>query len=150
MKKAICIVAIATLFVACGSNTSKEEANASQSQEAPATDSAASEPEMKVWTFAAYGAADALTQAPADIEITLMMDLKSNRISGNAACNNYNGQLERTAVGKLISTKKACPPPLMDMETKYLQLLEKVTATKIEGDRLVMTTDDGQQLVFKA
>ena len=139
-----------TLFASCNSKSSDNKASSTEAAaaETPAMESPSPEPELKVWKLESYGAPGEMTEAPADMEITLTMDLKENRISGKAACNNYNGQMEGTGVGMVISTKMACPEPMMNMETTYLQMLEQVTASSIEGDKLVMTLDDGRQLVF--
>mgnify|MGYP006279100141 FL=1 len=82
------------------------------------------------------------------MEITLTLDLKEKRVSGKAACNNYTGNLEGTAVGMVAATKKNCPGPAMDMEVTYLKMLEKVTNSTVQGDRMVMTLEDGRELVF--
>lgn len=135
-------------LVSCGGNEQAAgQDDAATAPESPAAGTAA-ESALKVWTLQAYGEPDNLTPVPSDMEITLTMDLKENRISGKAACNNYTGNLDGTAVGTVVATKKACPPPTMEMETTYLKMLDMVTTSTMQGDKMIMTLDDGRQLVF--
>lgn len=139
---------VAFFLVSCGGKEqSAGQDDAASAAESPAAGTAA-EPALKVWTLQAYGEPDNLMTVPADMEVTLTMDLKENRISGKAACNNYTGNLDGTAVGTVVATKKACPPPAMDMETTYLKMLDMVTSSTMQGDKMIMTLDDGRQLVF--
>ncbi len=138
----------AFFLVSCGGKEKPaDQGDTASATETPAAGTTA-EPALKVWTLQAYGEPDNLTPVPSDMEVTLTMDLKENRISGKAACNNYTGNLDGTAVGTVVATKKACPPPAMDMETTYLKMLDMVTNSAMQGDKLIMTLDDGRQLVF--
>ncbi len=64
---------------------------------------------------------------PADAQVTLQF-LGDDRIAGKAACNRYSGPLRvvdgRLEVGPLVSTRMACPPPLMDLEAAFFRVLE--------------------------
>ena len=127
-----------------------DQKDAAAAAESPAAGTATAESALKVWTLRFYGDPGNLTPVPSDMEVTLTMDLKENRISGKAACNNYTGNLEGAAVGTVVATKKACPGPAMEMETTYLKMLDLVTNSTIEGDKMIMTLEDGRQLVFGA
>ncbi len=73
---------------------------------------------------------------------------ESNRVSGNAGCNNYFGDFISTSAGKFSvsnigSTKKACPE--LSAETTYLNILQKAnnyvaTSTSLElyQDKLLL------------
>ncbi|MER3478886.1 MAG: hypothetical protein C4287_23510, partial [Leptolyngbya sp. ERB_1_2] len=57
------------------------------------------------------------------------------RISGQGGCNQYSAQLQNAdaletstsdlpfKVGAIVSTRKACPPAVMNQETKYFRAL---------------------------
>jgi len=132
------------LIVSCGGNDQAEEAETAP----PAAEAPMPAPELKVWKLQSYGEPGNLTPVPSDMEVTLTMDLKENRISGKAACNNYTGSLDGTAVGTVVATKKACPGPAMEMETTFLKMLDMVTNSKVESGKMIMMLEDGHQLVF--
>lgn len=131
-----------------GDTTAGQSSNTAESAEAATAQGVGASANLKTWKLQAFGAPDTLTIVPADMEITLTLDLKEKRVSGKAACNNYTGNLEGTAVGMVVATKKNCPGPAMDMEVTYLKMLEKVTNSTVQGDRMVMTLEDGRELVF--
>ena len=79
-------------------------------------------------------------------------------IAGNAAgttsCNRYSAPYrlsgEGLTFGAAISTKMACPPPVMDQEVRFLQILARVTRFEITADgALRLLTDDGQAIVAR-
>ena len=76
---------------------------------------------MKTWKLQEYGQPGDLTQVPEQIDVTLMMDLKENRISGLAGCNRYNAQLETEeggiSIGNPVSTKMMCPDEAMNVNS---------------------------------
>ena len=93
---------------------------------------------------------------PADVQINVQFD--SGTIGGNAACNRYTGSVQEGAApgaialaGPLATTRKMCPPPLMDWEKRYLAALEGLAQYTFIAGRLVLTWQrDGSsgQLVF--
>ena len=68
---------------------------------------------------------------------TLLFDDKG-RLSGSASCNTYTASYtiggEGLAIGKSVSTRKACPPALMTQEQAFLAFLEAVDRFEIGGD----------------
>ena len=71
------------------------------------------------------------------------------RIAGLGGCNRYTGQVQETApgtvaVGPVASTKMACPPPAMDVESRFFSVLAQVTQYRLAGPRLVLSGPSGE------
>jgi len=77
------------------------------------------------------------------VQTTLQFDEEGDRISGSGGCNRYFSGIEfeedgATATRQAISleaigsTRMACPPAVMDQESRYFQSLQ--TAQRIEWD----------------
>jgi heat shock protein HslJ len=71
------------------------------------------------------------------------------RIAGLGGCNRYSGQVQETtpgtiAVGPVASTKMACPPPAMDVESRFFSVLAQVTQYRLAGPRLVLSGPAGE------
>lgn len=92
-----------------------------------------------------------LQNAENKAEISLAFSAKENRFFGKAV-NNYFGSytLEGNNItfGPAGSTMMMGPRPLMDAESNYLKLLPKVKTVSLDGKKLVLKTDDGQELIF--
>lgn len=77
-------------------------------------------------------------------------------IAGAGSCNRYMGSWtlngETLEVGKLASTRKACPPALMDQEDRFLRQLESVRSFDIssQGALLVGSGGDAPIRAFPA
>jgi heat shock protein HslJ len=105
------------------------------------------------WRLLRFGPEETV---PADVQINVQFD--SGTIAGNAACNRYTGSVQEGAApgaialaGPLATTRKMCPPPLMDWEQRYLAALEGLAQYTFIAGRLVLTWQrDGSsgQLVF--
>jgi len=50
------------------------------------------------------------------------------KLSGSGGCNNYNGAYtlngDEISIGPIASTKKACPPAIMNQETRFFGILQ--------------------------
>ena len=71
------------------------------------------------------------------------------RIAGLGGCNRYAGQIQETApgtvtIGRIASTKMACPPPAMDVEGQFFAALAQVTQYRLAGPRLVLSGASGE------
>ncbi|QIB50624.1 META domain-containing protein [Pseudomonas sp. OIL-1] len=80
--------------------------------------------------------------------------LHNDRLAGQASCNNYSAEYELTTealvVGDVISTKKACPPALMEQEHRFLDMLQRVQQFRFnEQDALVLLTAEGESLTAR-
>ncbi len=76
-------------------------------------------------------------------------NFKDGKISGSSACNRYSASLEDhgkggITTGPAISTRMACPPPLMEQESAYLNFLSKVEGFRFSFGKLVLFTAEHQ------
>ena len=95
------------------------------------------------WQVATFAGQSPLTEHP----ITFEFDTEGN-IAGDASCNRFGGscQIEgdKIQVGRLRSTRRACEPDVMEQEYKFLALLGAAATWSLDGDKLVLTTPDGE------
>lgn len=86
---------------------------------------------------------------PISGEVTLQLGA-DGAVSGLASCNRYTGQntatLPEFAVGPMAMTRMACPD--MTLETIYIAALQRIIRAERDGERLVLSDDEGNQLVF--
>ncbi len=63
-------------------------------------------------------------------------------ISGDTGCNRYSGELElddnSIKIGTIGMTKRACPPPIMDREARFLELLATVHRAEVTREFLIL------------
>ncbi len=74
------------------------------------------------------------------------------RVSGNTACNRYSGPVtimgNELKFGALISTRRACPPAVMDQERKFLAAMEGVRSFVLDEKGLLHLRDaNGNELL---
>lgn len=104
------------------------------------------------WTLVDY---DGNSPVPETISVTLQFE--DDRVSGLAACNRYFGTAASDSpgalkIGPIGSTRKACPPPRMDAETRYLAALQNAQGYGFENGRLLITyatQDSTVALIFE-
>lgn len=108
-------------------------------------------------TLTAYGGADTtwalqeMDGSAVATETTLIFP-SPGALSGVGPCNNYSGR--QTApypwfkTTQIISTKRACPE--LAFEDQYFQTLSEMTLSEILGDTLILSNDDGRELIFQA
>ncbi|MDX2264229.1 MAG: META domain-containing protein [Hyphomicrobiales bacterium] len=74
-----------------------------------------------------------------------------NVINGDGACNRYRGAVtvdgENMQFGQIASTKKLCPPALMDQETKFFAALEAARTFVLDGPYLRIRDEKGAELL---
>ena len=72
----------------------------------------------------------------------------NRRIDGQAGCNRYFGTFEQSGETVQIRpaglTRMACPPAVMDLERKFLTVLESVKGGRRDGDTLVLLDGAGR------
>ncbi|KIC21191.1 META domain-containing protein [Leisingera sp. ANG-Vp] len=97
----------------------------------------------KLWHLSAIDGAD----FPAAASVTFPAP---GRIAGQAPCNSFRGR--QTApypwfgAGQLATTRRACPE--QDAETAFLQALQEMTLAEISGDVLILSNDQGREMLF--
>lgn len=78
----------------------------------------------------------------------------AGQIAGRAGCNRYTGSYKlqgaRFEVKGVATTRMICVPALMDQETRFLGLLERVSSLQLQRDgRLELRTDDQRRIVAR-
>jgi heat shock protein HslJ len=72
------------------------------------------------------------------------------RAFGKSGCNSYTGActLEggTLSFGMLAGTRMACSPEVMELESRYLATLERVTRFEIRGSWLILEDPEGEEL----
>lgn len=68
------------------------------------------------------------------------------RVSGRASCNSFNARWtltgERLSIDQAASTRKACPPALMDQERRFLAVLQNVMRFEIDASGALLLVDE--------
>lgn len=83
-------------------------------------------------------------------DTVLTLSFRDGRVSGDAGCNTFVGTYtldgDRLAVGRLATTRKACPGKgVMEQERQYVAALEGVTAWTIDRGLLDLHRGDGER-----
>ena len=91
-------------------------------------------------------------EIPADME-EITISFASTDVAGNSGCNNYTSSYTTTSdgglkFGELVTTRKACEPDVMAVETAYLGQLSDIVEYEIDGDNLVLSGDAGIELSY--
>ena len=71
-------------------------------------------------------------------------------IKGNSGCNSFFGSLEKSGsgigMGRLGSTRKACPEPEMSLEEMFLAAISQTKDIKSGGDSMRLLDEEGDVL----
>ena len=72
--------------------------------------------------------------------------------SGTGPCNRWSATQSAPypwiALGPIAATRRACPN--LEDEAAFFRALSDVTLAEILGDILILTTEDGREMVFRA
>lgn len=94
-----------------------------------------------------------LLNAPDNAEITLGFDGASDRFFGKAAINRYFGTYKsegnNLTFGPAGATMMAGPEELMKAEYQYLTSLADIKTFKLDGTKLILINDKGEELTFE-
>ncbi|MGN6391365.1 MAG: YbaY family lipoprotein [Gemmatimonadales bacterium] len=89
------------------------------------------------WVLEDIGGTAAIDAPHATLEFP-----EADRAVGNGSCNRFSGGLtlgdSTLAFSRMLSTKIACPPPVMSQEAKYLQALQGAERYALEGTSLLI------------
>ncbi len=98
------------------------------------------------WEVRSIAGRDVAGRAPS------VMFAAEDRISGLAGCNRFfgvyearDGYIDVRAIGR---TEMACDSPVMRTEQAFLEVLDKAARYRHERDRLVITAEDGRNIVL--
>jgi putative lipoprotein len=140
LKSSLVWSALVTWLALAAAGCASREGTSSGANETPSLAKLAG----VTWTLVSLGG----QPLPADLRPpTAVFD--GVRVSGLGGCNRYTGQIHETAPGTitvspLAATKMACPPPAMDIESRYFATLAQVTQYRLAGSRLVLTGPSGE------
>lgn len=108
-------------------------------------------------TLTGYGAAEqvfilkSINDVPYPARATITFP-EEGKIAGQAPCNSYVATQEVPypwfKTGPIRATKRACPD--LNAETDYLTALARMTLSEVSGHILILSTSDGEKLVFEA
>jgi heat shock protein HslJ len=89
-----------------------------------------------------------------DQPLTLRLDA-DGRASGSSGCNSFTasyelGSKERFTLGPIASTRMACPPAIMEQETRYLSILDAAESYSVYASGSVsVIAPDGRAIRFR-
>ena len=73
------------------------------------------------------------------------------RVAGSTGCNRYTAPMTATdtslRVGVIAMTRMACPPAVMDQETRFTAALEIARGYRQEGDVLTLLDEQGRLIL---
>lgn len=85
--------------------------------------------------------------------ITLLLTSEPENVSGFSGCNRYFGKFatkkNKLSFKQMACTQMACPQQDMNLESRYLQLLDKVNSFTMRNDTLMLMKDDKVLLIFE-
>ena len=111
--------------------------------------------EDTTWALTGYGRSNELKGVLEKVQSTFKFDSATGQATGSGGCNRYFGdmsfdpEVKSVSVGFLGMTRMACQESINQQEVTFIGILEQVTAYSIEGSQLILSTDDGQMLVFE-
>lgn len=77
---------------------------------------------------------------------------EEGRASGAAPCNMWSATQSVPypwfELGPIAATRRACPD--LDAEAKFFDALGQMTLVEVQGPVLILTNDDGREMVFEA
>ena len=108
----------------------------------------------ETWVLTSYSSPDQPQVVMEKAMISLKYEPIQGRLGGTAGCNSYFGGVtidegqQTFSVGKLGMTRKACAQPIMEQESAFIRMLEKVTRFAIQDGTLFLYTESGEVLSF--
>jgi len=105
------------------------------------------------WVLTAYLADGAMQEAlpSPPVEATF----SDGRVDGTGGCNLYSGPYQvdgnELTIGLLISTRRACEPPILNQETAYFRDLQSAGSYEIDANTLTLKDGSGTTVLqFRA
>ncbi len=93
-----------------------------------------------------------IPQGDASNPIQIIFDANGQRLSGSTGCNRFTATLDEDARGftlkQIASTKMACSPQRMELESDFLYQLNDYRSIVRNGDQLLMIGADREVLSF--
>jgi heat shock protein HslJ len=84
-------------------------------------------------------------------DVPVTMRFENGRVHGSDGCNTYSGPYTATGTafrlsGGVVSTRKACPEPLMRQADALLGALDTARSVRVEAGRLMLLDEGGSAL----
>ena len=108
-------------------------------------------------TLTGYGAKDqvfvlvSINDQPVSARATIQFP-DEGQITGQAPCNSYTASQTVPypwfKAGPIAATRRACPD--LDAEALFFQTLSEMTLSEVSGPNLILSTAEGQTMVFLA
>jgi len=150
MKKTIYAIAFVFALASCNnpqssSNQSNDQGAQEQTQEVVTSSSLID----THWKLAELNGKAIVLDSTFNSEPHLMFSEKDHRVTGNAGCNGFGGQLELEGqeglkISNIAATQMACPN--LELEQNFIEALRNVSNYKINGDTLVLNSAQGSPL----
>jgi heat shock protein HslJ len=146
---AMAVLAVAAAIAVVGSCRSgpQAERTAPPVAETPSQQAAPDRP-LGSWSLAAFGDGGALVAGTkVEVEFTA-----NGHVRGHGGCNQFFGDFTveeegRIAAGPFGATRMACPPPVMEQESRFLGALEQAESFRVSSGNLELSDADGKILV---
>jgi heat shock protein HslJ len=104
------------------------------------------------WKLVSYGSADKQTPAASDVDTSI--EFLDGKLSGNVGCNGFGGDYEvkddTLTLGPVMSTMMFCEGPVGDQEMGTLAVLKDSAKFVLDGDKLTITSADGNSVIMLA
>ncbi|MEV6259192.1 META domain-containing protein [Streptomyces sp. NPDC051784] len=149
-RVAVSVLTLLTL-AACGTETSSGSGSGDDSEGGSGI--VRTEPALTDvrWTVSALTVGGKRTPAPAGAEEKARLTFgEDGSVQGSLGCNSFHGTAEVSGsgitFGPLVSTKKMCPGPEMEVERALLGVLKGTTRYEIEQNSLSIEAEDGKGL----
>ena len=141
MRYAILITVFATALAGCSTDPSKAE------KERTPTMTSDSLFDLASLAGRTWVAEDIDGRGVMDTLQSCLLIVSAAEVAGLAGCNSFHGSAEfspgAVRIGPLASTRKMCPPAIMDQETKFLAALESARTARMSNGLLYLADDSG-------
>lgn len=100
----------------------------------------------RAWVAEDIGGRGVVDRARSEITFTA-----EGRAQGSGGCNRFSGSYTRDGttlrLGAIAATRMACPPALMDQESRFLAALSEVRGWRVENGLLHLTDASGATVI---
>jgi heat shock protein HslJ len=150
------LLGFSVLIVGCAHATRTKQAPETIPDSGEMTESGVGNRELllhREWVLVSMGPIGSEESVGDAATITLEFT-EDDRLHGSAGCNRYFGGYELGAgnslsIGNTGSTMMMCPEEIMNWEVRYLRALENISSYRIENNRLLLFTEEEEEvLVF--
>jgi heat shock protein HslJ len=140
-------LASCALLTACSAPAPFEPSTTAPAS-APAAHDPAFDPALigSIWLVEDIGGAGVIDNLQSKLQF-----VSASQVAEHGGCNSFNGaavlSAEQLSMGPLASTRKMCPPAVMDQENRFLRTLETVRSARVEHDLLYLQDANGQTVL---